>query len=1312
MTWADNQIRAREFFVYDLNGVPVRQIIDNGCTEDQNNLSGVSQRRIKYITPTASNPVGLPALVEEKYVDLNSGQECLIGKVANTYSPQGRLVRQDHFDGNDVLAYSLEWEYDAMGHVTKERNALGQVFEKGYDANGNLIFEQGPRRDCHKEYVYDFSDRLIRADEIHADGVRLSTTFRYDYLGNKTASVDPYGNETRYIHDELGRLTQTIYPQVLDEMGQPVNLTGFTEYDPLNRPWKQTDARGFSTTFQYTIHDKPFQKNNPDGTTEWFEYNLDGSLKKTIAPNGIATCYTYDYQLRMIKKEICDPQGVLLSCFSWNYDAYNLLSETDPAEHVTQYQYDFAGRLQAVSKGESLTTHEYDALGRQVKTRSYYGFGDGEFTTKVFVYDLLNRVLEERVEDSSGNCLEMEVYAYDEMGNRTVVRHPSQAGDGITTTVYDSRGQIISVTDPMGNQTVTRYRFDYVNELGQRVPYTETIDPNGVAAVQIYDALGRVVSEFKKNPLGEEIQRHACYYDGAGNLCRKVETVYSAGASKRTVINMWSYDAAKRLVATYEAVGTPEQKQSTLGYNNIGQKVLTVKPDGVQIRYAYDNLGRLASYQSSDDSCHYSYEYDLSNNPIQITDYKQGTVAINAYDESGRLVQETSGNGLTLSYSYDRLGRQTRLILPDNSAIAFSYEQIFLKEVSRFNAAGEKQYSHTYDKYDLGGHVLSASLIGSAGNLLYTVDAMGRTIGIANSNWSAAIQAYDKAGNILQKEVKDSLGTSQNVFSYDSLSQMASEDGAISHQYACDSLFNRVSKDRSAYALNNLNQLLGDGQAVYQYDLNGNLTQKTVGSESIRYVYDAMDRLVAVGTTSQQVVYEYDEQNRRLSKTVQTWDSASSEWKSGSPVNYLYQGLNEIGSVDALGNLLELRLLGVGKGAEIGAAVAMEFQGKAYAPIHDFHGNVVCLISAETGKAVEVYRFSAFGEEQLFDGNGQELESALNPWRFSSKRYDEETGLVYFGRRYYDPVVGRWVTPDPIGFEGGPNLYAYVLNAPLTHVDLYGLIQNPELVKREPRRPQARTVGTLGNKGPGFFSRLRDKIHRIGYFYGFFANHPPKVVFSRCFLNSPLNKRDPSVHMVGERPLPKGLWTNTPGILNSDGYSIETASIFSREYADGYQATHITNPSNGLLKDVLRYWLASRFYMMTKTSTLLLNTWRDYLEKNPEGPPILHTCQSEGAVNTRNALMCLTPEQQQRIIVTAVAPAAYINRKTCLKVDHYVSRDFIPYSDLMGRWRNRQTVHVLTPHPDAGLVDHGFRSPTYSDALRENIQNYLKKYIR
>ncbi len=128
--------------------------------------------------------------------------------------------------------------------------------------------------------------------------------------------------------------------------------------------------------------------------------------------------------------------------------------------------------------------------------------------------------------------------------------------------------------------------------------------------------------------------------------------------------------------------------------------------------------------------------------------------------------------------------------------------------------------------------------------------------------------------------------------------------------------------------------------------------------------------------------------------------------------------------------------------AEIAASVAFEINDTLYVPLHDHRGNVTVLLDGNTGNIVESYRYSAFGVETIYDNNGNILtqSNVINPWRFSSKRTDAESGYVYFERRYYDPAVGRWLTQDPLGVKAGPNLYAYVLNCPITSFDLYGLI--------------------------------------------------------------------------------------------------------------------------------------------------------------------------------------------------------------------------------------------------------------------------------
>ena len=179
--------------------------------------------------------------------------------------------------------------------------------------------------------------------------------------------------------------------------------------------------------------------------------------------------------------------------------------------------------------------------------------------------------------------------------------------------------------------------------------------------------------------------------------------------------------------------------------------------------------------------------------------------------------------------------------------------------------------------------------------------------------------------------------------------------------------------------------------------------------------------------------------------------------KRQSATNSSIRDKDEIGSFDRNQTPLELLILGIGKGAEIGAAVLLELNGSAYIPVHDHNGSVTVLISPDN-QLTEGVRYTAFGEEERYLLAG-------NPWRFASKRVDPETGFIYFGNRYYSPRTHRWITSDPVGYDEGPNLYAYLANNPLNQFDQRGL--RAERDRFEDRRDPGR--GTS-------FSSARDRI--------------------------------------------------------------------------------------------------------------------------------------------------------------------------------------------------------------------------------------------
>jgi len=274
---------------------------------------------------------------------------------------------------------------------------------------------------------------------------------------------------------------------------------------------------------------------------------------------------------------------------------------------------------------------------------------------------------------------------------------------------------------------------------------------------------------------------------------------------------------------------------------------------------------------------------------------------------------------------------------------------------------------------------------------------------------------YDPNDNLIYKSKEDPFGAQNLSFEYDELDQLTYEETNGPCHLIHDSLNNRVQKNETTYRLNDLNQIEGE----FTYDANGN----TIRSSDTTYTYDALDRLIALKNIHTEIHYTYDPFHRRI--TAKTGHEETT---------YLYIGNNEVGSTSSSGTE-EFRVLGKGLGAEIGAAVLLELNGQVYAPIHDHSGSVVCLIDPDSGNVKQAYRYTPFGELINTHSNLQ------NPWRFASKRHDP-TKLIFFGRRYYKPTLGRWITCDPLGLTDGPNLYAYVHNNPLTHFDEYGLMDD------------------------------------------------------------------------------------------------------------------------------------------------------------------------------------------------------------------------------------------------------------------------------
>ncbi|GAG05576.1 unnamed protein product, partial [marine sediment metagenome] len=269
-----------------------------------------------------------------------------------------------------------------------------------------------------------------------------------------------------------------------------------------------------------------------------------------------------------------------------------------------------------------------------------------------------------------------------------------------------------------------------------------------------------------------------------------------------------------------------------------------------------------------------------------------------------RLLKETLDNGLTLSYTYDRLQRQTSLTLPDGSSIHYRYDALTLQEVTRKSPSGQTLYSATYLRHNGRSLPLEIELPNHE-KISHTYDGLGRRIAIQSTHFSQQL-TYDALGNLTHLAQSDPEGTLEKDYTYDDLYQLISDE---EHTYTYDSLHNRLTQDNQSYTLSELNELLQSSTATFTYDALGRPQQRT--DPETTYTFDSLDRLIAIETPTTHLECHYDPFHRR------TFTQHNSQER-----RYLFEDQNELGFYSDTQS--HLRILGKGLGAEIGAALALE----------------------------------------------------------------------------------------------------------------------------------------------------------------------------------------------------------------------------------------------------------------------------------------------------------------------------------------------------------------------------------------------------
>ncbi len=1326
----EDEILRRTFYSYNQDGVCSQIVEDDGSDEDPKQLQGVTERHITVIQPKENAPgVGLPMVMEEKVFDTKKMREILVRKLVHSYFPQGQISHTDVYDDIGTHIYTTNKTYTILGQLATETDPMGRKTFYEYDGIGNLVLMTVPHQNRTVVKKYDLRNRVFQIIEKSGD-LQAIERYCYDSLGRKISSEDRFGQLTQFTYDAFGRLIKMICPTVFNEQEQSIQPEFSYTHDIFGNVVSTTDPSGYTTSKTYNIRGNVTQVLYPDGTSELFKYDAEGSLHRSLTRDNKVTVHEYDYLGRIsyleTSKIVSEGEMIFLKGHSYEYNGFRVVKERElegvnEFERITTFRHDAAGRITtSVQYDGNLSENDassrkiaftHDSLGREVKKKKWFGSGANDYSFECCEYDLLGQVKEKRAENAAGDVLLQRYFEYDPFGH-CIEEYTFHNGhkEILAKTEYDPFGELIAYSDGLGNETVVT--IDYSGSIFRKT----LINPLGNHTEMTFDALGRMTSTITKDIRGDLLSSQMILYDASGNkTIEKIGNIWQ-GQLTSTQKTHWIYGPMGRLEAQVEEEGTSEERKTQFSYDKFGRLSSKTLPGSSPIAYRYNKRGFISQIEhkvDEKDRCILNqYSYDGAGNIISAKSLNGITIERD-YDVFGQIIKETTGYDnadlgfSSLNYRYDRLGRLVKIVLPDQSNVTYVHDGLFGHSVQRLSSQGKLLYQHTYDSYDDQGR-LSAET-GIAGYRTVSHDRHGRKTCQQTDYFSESVpeKGYDPLGSLLSVERHGIFHLQNGAYVYDALSQLVSEQMESSKTYSNDSLGNCRLTDEEEIYYNDLNQLTNVSKREYFYDPQGNLLRKVSNKTEVRFTTDIFSNLLTVekgdGTSLSCVS---DPFGRRMVKSL--FYSKGTKKTRLSFSQAFYCGYHELGTLNENGNIQELRVPGVSAQGISQTSIAIEIGKKTYAPLHDISGNVIALIDHATKLVAESYIYSAFAEEKIYDSDGNRIfRSAVgNPWRYKEKRMDEETGLIYFGFRYYDPDIRRWISPDPLGSLDGPNLYAFLHNNPLTSIDQFGLADESDTtnslynyfygeVEKHCYCEHHRDCKRGGDIGDGALSSLPT----IQYDFVFdkiwdTLNYTPTQ--SQIF---DLQREEIANFGIG---FINGIWNNREGAREGAEYISSLAG--------GYNVHYVHNASHGILVDFLECYMGL-CCIATEPVRQLHNMWDDFFDKNSADAMFLMIGHSHGVLHMRNALLSYSQERRSRIMAIGIAPAAYIYEGTAASIEHYRVKstwgDAVPRIDRAGSRRSQASVIDLPSDSYIPFMNHPLQSKVYKKPLKQVINAYL-----
>jgi len=899
------------------------------------------------VTFTEYNNLGLPVQIVSPN-EYNAAYEKDDGTyskgtvgVRYTYNDNGTVASEIDNEGN-----CTEYEYDKYGNVQTKIMKDGCMYLYEYDLLSNINkicfkkntnsektfleentykyenentvltqtkYNKKDRTSCFK-YVYGYKDRLHEVwlvDLVDNEEEKIRE-LRYDLVGNLVCEFNKKADNewvaTYYTYDNYDETNCRIFDEKITsiealfeipvENSIPTDLTykyERTDYDKngnVVRTLVSTVAEASTPTLA-----------DANVITEVSEYYADNLLKSKTDIYGVKTEYEYDKDRNLSKVTVTEPgkaPQIIAYTNSHNGKPETIKTYVDDA-NVTD-----SDNLLTDSLGTyTLTTNTYDKNGNLTKQVSSTGL------TTEYTYN------DNNLQTSVSSC---------ETGDASSAQSES--------VVYDFRGNVTQQTDKNGNVT----QFVY-NELGHLI---YTIHPNERITLTVRDNYGKILTEINavdyKGVATKDAANMDTYSNDLANLSSMNRTEYTYDAFDRVTketrcykdIVTQSYTTVDVSTNTYDLIGnliaTTDARGNTFGYEYdvFGNCTKYIEPskygtEDYTTFYEYDMLGRKIKEGKSNDD-YYEYTYNKKGNILNSAIAEDGESQIMSsytYDNGGRLLKQTDGNGNTTTleydhnnrlekqhapkdeddetetktdyYSYDVLGNLTEHTTRNGDTIEYEYD-VFNRLVKTTSDDGVVTY--TYDK---NGNILT--MTDSTGTTTYTYDSMGRILTKMHSETGTISYTYDiyedipygyvaelttePEGQIVErwydsedkliKVIDEDQVTEYTYYGDGKLKKTTTPDGRVSFNTYDDegNLITLVTYDSAGDVFDSFTYVYDDNSIGYKNQISKTETISGVSRGTTTYEYDIQGRLTKVtnpdGSTNE---YTYDNAGNRLSKTA------------------------------------------------------------------------------------------------------------------------------------------------------------------------------------------------------------------------------------------------------------------------------------------------------------------------------------------------------------------------------------------------------------------------------------------------------------